>query len=284
VTVLCNSVRSVGLVQDRLPPEFPMFIAAQLGETWPDLAARLDAHDTLSRWSEREPALRRVARVDELPAVLAAGMDPEIRDAVFGSLLRLAAQNGADDAGALLVVLHLVDVAADRLRRRFDAGLILGALTIQIRAFPWRTRTRAYAANLLFDTEKALCAETRPRGSRSSRGHGSVRRDEDLLIDPTNRDVDSGLNRLDRAVTGPDSDALELVDLLLWAERTGVVNARDLAMLVEYFYAHETIRQGAGGGHQHVASVYGVSLRTSKGRCAAALNALRAAAPAYLAA
>lgn len=259
-----------------------MFIAAQLAESWPHLAARLDARGTMLRWSRGEPALRVVPSAAALPTVLSVDADPDLCDAVFGSLLRLAAQDGGDDADALLVVLHLVDVAADRLRRRFDAGLIVGALTIQVRAFPWRTRTRAYAANLLFDTEKALCAEARPRGTRSSRGHGSVRRDEDVLIDPTERDVDSGLNRLDQRIEGPGSDSFDLVDLLLWAERTGVVSARDVAMLVEYYYAHETTRQGAGGGHQHVARVYGVSLRTSKGRCSAALQALRAAAPAYL--
>lgn len=261
-----------------------MFIAAQLGQSWPDLAARLDACDTVQRWAAREPALCEVASVAALPGALSAGTDLDARDAVFGSLLRLGAQDGGDDADAVLVILHLVDVAAGRLRRRFDAGLILGALTIQIRAFPWRTRSRAYAANLLFDTEKALCAETRPRGARSSRGAGSVRREEDLLVDPTDRDSASHLSLLDQPVGGPESASLELVDVLLWAERTGLVNARDLAMLVEYYYAHETTRQGDGGGHGYVARVYGVSLRTSKGRCAAALQALRSAMPDYLAA
>ncbi|SOD72939.1 hypothetical protein SAMN05892883_2251 [Jatrophihabitans sp. GAS493] len=261
-----------------------MFIAAQLGETWPELAARLDARDTLTRWAERERALLVVGSVAGLPEVVGAGKDPAGRDAVFGSLLRLAAQDSGDDTDAVLVILHLVDVAADRLRRRFDAGLILGSLTIQIRAFPWRTRTRAYASNLLFDTEKALCTEARPRGTRSSRGASSVRRDEDRLVDPTARDEGTGLSALDQPIDGPDSDSLDLVDLLLWAERTGVVNERDLAMLVEYYYAHETTRQGAGGGHEHVARVYGVSVRTSKGRCSATLRALREAAPQYLAA
>ena len=51
-------------------------------------------------------------------------------------------------------------------------------------------------------------------------------------------------------------------------------------MLVEYYYA----REFTGAGHQHVAERFGVSARTSKRRCAAALTALHAAAPQYLAA
>lgn len=264
-----------------------MFIAALLGETWPALSGRLDAHDTLARWSRSEPVLAGAGSVTGLPAALGPGVDPAARDAVFGSLLRLAAHDGGDDPDALLVVLHLLEAAAGRLRRRFDAGLILGALTVVVRTFPWRTRIRAYAANVLFDTEKALCAEARPRSARSSRGAGSTRRAEDLLVDPTVRDPASGLSRLDRPVAGSpgdDSDALMLVDLLMWAERTGVASARDLTLLVAYYYAHETTRQGDGGGHRQVAAAYGVSVRTSKGRCSATLRALRAAAPTYLAA
>jgi hypothetical protein len=256
-----------------------MFVAALLGESWTDLAARLDAGDTLARWAAGEPALSGLDSFDQLHAALQPGSDPARWDELFGSLLRLAAADGGDEQDAVLVVLHLVDAAAGRLRRRFEADLILGQLAIQIRSFPWRTRTRAYAANLLLDTEHALCREARPNWMRT-RGQ-EQRAGEDLPVDPTDRDQVSGLGGLDTAVSGPDSDDLDLVDLLLWAERTGVVDARDLSMLVEYFYARELT---GGSGHEHVAQVYGVNLRTSKRRCTAALEALRAAAPNYLAA
>ena len=34
-----------------------MYNPAQLGETWPELTARLDARNTMHRWSMREPEL-----------------------------------------------------------------------------------------------------------------------------------------------------------------------------------------------------------------------------------
>ena len=192
----------------------------------------------------------------------------------MGALLRLAAGDGGDDEDAVLLVLHLVDLGSRRLRQRFPADLVLGQLTICIRAFPWRTRTRAYAANLLHDTEKALCREVRPNWAR-------YRGDEDQLVDPTERDATGGLHPLDRAVQNASEGDLDLVDLLLWARRTQVVDPRDLAMLLDYFTARTG---GIVAGHDHVARLHGVTPRTSRRRCAAALQALRAAGPAYLAA
>jgi hypothetical protein len=97
---------------------------------------------------------------------------------------------------------EIVSVAgADRLRRRFDGGMVLGQLTTAIRNFPGRTRTRAYAANLLNDPETPLCRETRPNWARHHR-------DEDRLV-----------------------------DLLLRAQRSQLVNLRDAAKLVDYFCA-----------------------------------------------
>lgn len=250
-----------------------MFITGLLGERWADLVARLDACDTLVRWSSIEPALAGMVGVEEVSAALRPGSDPARWDDLFGALLRLAAADGGDEPDAVLILLHLVDVAAGRLGRRFAAELILGELVVQIRSFPWRTRTRAYAANLLLDTEKALCREARPNWAR-------YRRDEDRLVDPTAYDPVSGLGVLDAPFAGPGEGDLDLFDLLAWARRIGVVSARDLSMLLEYFYA----REFTGTGHAHVAQVFGVNVRTSKRHCAAALAALRAASPHYLAA
>lgn len=158
------------------------------------------------------------------------------------------------------------------MRRRFPADLVLGQLTICIRAFPWRTRTRAYAANLLRDTEKAICRELRPNWAR-------YHRDEDHLVDPTSRDARTGMHQLDLTVQPEADDELDLVDLLLWAQRTGIVDARDLAMLVDYFCAKG---EGILTGHEHVAQRHGVTARTSRRRCAAALEALHVGARDYL--
>ena len=251
-----------------------MRVANLLGEDLPTLISRLDAAGTLSRWSVQEPALTQAGTVQRVRDALRPGSDPANWDTLMGALLRLAAADGGDDTNAVLVVLHLVDLASQRLQGRFAADLVLGQLTICIRAFPWRTRTRAYAANLLRDTEKALCREVRPNWARH-------RADEEQLVDPTDRDCVTGLHLLDRLVPPTPETDLDLFDLLVWARRTAVVDPRDLAMLVDYFTARAG---GTAAGHEHVAQLHGVTARTSRRRCAAALEALRAAGPAYLAA
>jgi hypothetical protein len=255
-----------------------MFDVTLLGESRGELAARLDAADTFGRWASLVPELTAGGSVSTITGVFAAlapGTAADRWDSLLWSLLRLAAADGADQGDAVLAVLHAVAGGASRLvNRGFDEGLVLGELTIRIRTYPWRTRRRAVAANLLWDTEHALCCELSPAWMRT-RGH--MQRVTEIPVQITPGVLDEGAD-IDLPVEVNDDD-LDLVDLLLWAERTGVVDARSLSMLVEYHYG----RDATGAGHEHVARVFGVNARTSKRRCAATLGALRAAVPQYLA-
>jgi hypothetical protein len=260
-----------------------------LGESRAELITRLDTRDTFGRWIELAPTLSadgRVGSVEDLFAALEPTSDRARWDDLLLALLWLAAVDGADEPDAVLVVLHALAGGTARLIHRhsgpagsgsrpgFSEGMVLGQLTIQIRTYPWRTRRRAVAANLLLDTEHALCREIYAARFRTRR------RAEPIVEQPT--DMDRRADRNAESSVLPevgDSAALELLDLLMWAERTGVVDARDLSMLVEYHYA----REFTGAGHEHVARAFGVNVRTSKRRVAAALAALQAAAPAYLA-
>jgi hypothetical protein len=254
-----------------------MFDATLLGESRDEFTARLDAGDTFTHWRRLVPELtadQSVGSLAEVFAALAPGSDPGRWDTLLWSLLRLAAVDGDDQSDAVLAVLHAVAASATRLTRRgFEAGLVLGQLTIQIRTYPWRTRRRAVAGNLLRDTENALCSEVHAARMRTRRHVQQV----------TEIPVDMGPWRGTEGpaaeLTSAAADDLDLVDLLLWAERSGVVDARDLAMLVEYHYG----RDRTGAGHEHVARVFGVDVRTSKRRCTAALAALQTAVPDYLA-
>jgi hypothetical protein len=252
-----------------------MFISAQLGESWSDLAGRLDARDALRRWAQHEPALVHVTSVAALREGLSPAAERHVCDDILGALLRLGSLHGGDDGDAVLVVLHLIEPGASRLARRFGADMVVGELAVQIRS--WTGREWMHAANLLFDTERALCREL--RAPRRHRGW----HDPAILVDPTDLKPTGWLSILDRATDDSAAHTVrELVDLLLWAERTGVVDARDLSMLVEYHLSRETCSPGEGGGHAHVAAVFGVSKRTSMRRCAAASAALLAAFPAAL--
>lgn len=256
-----------------------MFDASLLGESRTELVARLDDAGTFTRWVQLAPPLSAdgtVSSVADVFNALAASSDPARWDGLLGVLLQLAAVDGGDQGDAVLAVLHAVAGGAARLvRRGFEEGLVLGQLTIQIRTYLWRTRRRAVAANLLLDTEHALCREMNNARMQTRRRACPV---TETPVDMRPYGDDPG--PFDELVPDPAGDDLDLVDLLLWAERSGVVGARDLAMLLEYHYA----RQFSGAGHEHVARLFGVNLRTSKRRCTATLQALQAAAAQYLAA
>jgi DNA-directed RNA polymerase specialized sigma24 family protein len=107
--------------------------------------------------------------------------------------------------------------------------LVVGQLTVQIRTFPWRRRTRAYAANLLLDTKAALWRELRP-----DRRRGVEHRE--ILVDPLDHQQVTRL--LDSAAPDADPEGLRLTDVLVWASRNQVAAAEDLALLAELGHRH----------------------------------------------
>ncbi len=144
----------------------------------------------------RRPGLHAAARRRSGPRG-----DPRRADEVLGALVRLAAADGQNDPDAVL----LLPAPALKWRRRAGRSardltgdvlaLVVGELTVQIRAFPWRRRTRAYAANLLLDTKTALWRELRPHRTRTFPHAGEV------LVDPT--DGERSARLLDRTAPGP---------------------------------------------------------------------------------
>jgi hypothetical protein len=259
-----------------------MVDACLLGESRADFAARLDEDDVFPRWARLAPKLSgggTLHAVADVFRALDTGSDSARWDPLLGSLLQVAAPDGGDQCDAVLAVLHTMTRGSSRLvRRGFDEALVMGQLTIVVRTYPWRTRTRAVAANLLLDTEHALCLETRPARMQTRR---RARPLTEVPVDMTSAWYDKeGANALWASRDRHTAEQYhELVDLLAWARRAGLVDPRDLSMLVEYHYGREFL----GSGHAHVARIFAVDERTSKRRCSRALHALRAAAPAYLA-
>ena len=244
--------------------------------SWADLIDRSDRAGALRRWRGLEPALAGVAGLPELAALLRPGSDPVRADELLGALVRLAAADGHDDPDAVLVLLHLLSEGARALAVRLAdladdmLGLVVGELTVQIRVFPWRRRTRAYAANLLLDTKTALWRELRPHRTRTCPGAGEV------LVDPTDARRVAGL--FDRSVPDGDGD-LDLLDLLVWAKRTGVVDAEDVALLLHVEHA----RERGGAAQLRAAAEWGINERTLRRRRERTLTALQGASAAYLA-
>lgn len=247
-----------------------MFTDPTIAGNWLALVNRLDRTHRASSWAAQETALNDLQSVADLPALVARPADPAHADQVVGALVRLAASDGANDPDALLVLLHLLSAGVHTLAARLGhlsddiVPVVVGELTCQIRRYPWRRRTRAYASNLLLNTKQALLrGELRP---------GLPDQPMLALIDPHDF-----LGYFD--TTEAETDDIDVVDLLLWAGGHGIAPLDDLLMLLNL-----ERRRGYGTGTRHrVAHDLGINERTVRRRRDRALTALRNASAAYLA-
>ena len=255
-----------------------VFTNSDVAGSWTDLVARLERRGGWARWVAAEPALAMVDGPAGLSAALAPGVGPRTADALLGALVRLAAVDGGDEQDAVLMVLHMLAegagaLAASLAHRTADSlAMVVGELTCQIRSFPWRRRTRAYAANLLADTKHELwVGELRPPGTGH---HPDQARPVDPLAWPH--------LRLDRAAADPaggsEPGRVELVDLLVWAAAAGVAPAGDLELL----WGRVTGSQLSG--QAQLATDLGVDERTLRRRRRRTVHKLRQSTSAYFAA
>ena len=267
-----------------------------LGVSWAVLTDRVESTGALARWSVIEATLAGIGGLDELAEIVHRAGNAARADVLLGALVRLACSDGGDEQDAALLVAHLLANGTRTLALRLRDlspdidGLLAGQLWLQIRTFPWRRRTRGYAKSLLLDTRLAVLAELRPYRTRA--GHDPV-----LLVDPLRgpaADGPSGAGLLDRPVPPEhDPDAPRLVDVLVWAHRSGVVDSADAALLIDLVAAAERLapagartRRGVNVAAEvaAVAERHGVHAKTIWRRRARALTALRQASGAYLAA
>jgi hypothetical protein len=257
-----------------------MFRNATFAGDWTVLVDRLDRDSTLARWGRSESALTCLDSVEDVRAVLRRGADRVRADAVVGALVRLAADAGARDDDALLLLLHLLSSGVLSVSRQLQdltpniVATVTNELACQIRAYPVKHRSRAWAANLLAETRRAVLSEFRP-GVRPHRpGAG------ELLLAPFSPAWED--TPLGRVLPGPGEDEdLDLVDLLRWAVRAGV-DIDGVALLI----ATERCRARNPWASQdaNVAAQHGIALRTLYRRRERTLTALRKVARDYLAA
>ena len=250
-----------------------MFSDNRFAGSWPDLLARLDAAGTVHGWAAADPALTGMTRVDDITRELARGADRGRADEVMGGLVRLAARDGGDDADAVLLLLHLLSDGVLALARRMPGPadvttVVVAELTCQIRSFPWRRRTRAYAANLLLDTKHVVWREG---------AHHRAGNPEELTAPHCFDEHDQQIlgNGADTGAAVDDGD-LDLIDVLMWAARTGVAPPTDLVMLL-------LSERAPAGPHRHaVAREFGVHERALRRRRSRTLAVLQAASDRYL--
>lgn len=248
-----------------------MFNDPSLVGSWPKLTVRLDTNDVVRHWATTEPEL---SGLDDVAGLLRAWGNPARTGEVLTALTRLAAVDGGADDDAVLLLLHLLSGVVWRLVGQLAdlspdiTVIVLGELTCQIRTYRWRTRHGSVVTNLEKDTRRGVLADLHP----SSRYHPE--RVERLTWDG---DVEAA-----RAEAPSDTgeEDLDVVDLLLWAARSGVSEA-DIVLLVETECARGHYGSRADDA---VAGRHGITRRTLYRRRERTLTALRGAAKSYLAA
>jgi len=240
---------------------------------WSELVVRLDDTDRLVHWRRLEPALADTD-LDGVWGQLRPGVDAARSDELIGAVLRLAAVAGHDDPDAVLLLLHLLADGARALARQIrdltaaPLSLVVGELAAQIRSFPVDRERRALAGALLLDTKKALIRELLPHRTRA---HQDV---QEIPVDPTDRANLAWLFH----VQAPQDDGLDLIDLLLWAQQSGVVDPVDVALLLHA----ERSRDESGPLLLTLERCWGESGRTLRRRRLRTLSALQAARADYL--
>lgn len=255
-----------------------MFDLDSLAGNWGELTDRLDRSHALTRWSRAAPALAGLADLEQLASATRRGCDAARADQILGAVIRQA----ATDDDALLLVMHLLsDMVAALATDLADLSqdvlpIIVNELACQIRSLDVERPVRGWAVTVKWATRRAVLAEFRPGLKRNHPEAG------ERAVDAT--DVECWVRpRIGGAtpapVPGGDED-LDVVDVLLWAVRDGVV-AEDITLLAATLDA-----RGAGvrEADKAVAAEFGISVRSLYRRYGNTLAALRRAGADYLAA
>src|SRR5689334_13375247 len=108
--------------------------------SWAHLNDRLARDHRLERWARAEPCLRRLRAIEDLRTPHGQRTDFTSFDLMLGALVRTGSADGGDDMDAVLVVLHLLERAMQRLARELadlsddPFALVVGELAMQVRA------------------------------------------------------------------------------------------------------------------------------------------------------
>lgn len=201
-------------------------LVRRMQDEWQALTAAGATAAALARWAHAYPALAGYADLTAVQVATEDRCDKTRSDAILAALARLAARDGDDDMLAVRVLLQLLLPGAIRLAQRITAVTgdpveaetdVLAELTAQIRTYPWRRRPRRIAANLLLDCQQQL--------TRAARRHCG---DVPVGLQPICEDEpDLGAGR-------EADERVEVIDLFVWAQTRGVLNAEEALLLAAH--------------------------------------------------
>ncbi|MGF1660995.1 MAG: hypothetical protein ACFCVG_00740 [Kineosporiaceae bacterium] len=226
---------------DTMPATVTSPLYRRLIEEWIHLNDVAAVAHTLREWGQGEPVLTGCRRpADIVDKVDAAG--PDSTDPFLLALIRLC-QGGSQLAGRVLLQLMLPKLAAMAVRTRGTSAdnawsedrrhIVVAEFWAVVTDYPVARRTRRVAANLALDTLHRVTADTR------NRVHTVAYDDiEVLAVDP------APAPRAQAEVTSDD----DLLHLLTWAVREGIVTADDGRLLAQVYVADQRDRAAAQRG------------------------------------
>lgn len=231
------------------------------------------------RWKERVPALSSVPDGESLAGWLKEVPRP-VGDEVLCGLAELAAQTGRDDRDAALVLAWMLHPGADALSIRLcDLGHdvvqhVAAYLWIEIRTFPWQTKSHV-AANILLRVRQRVLIE-----------YGATKQLEnhDRALARTATIPPHLLQELGSGVL-VDAPREQLEDVLAWACEHWVISNRErrlLLALVDAASAHPFRERASTAllsrlGTEMVGHSWGMSAREVRRSAKASIEALAAA-------
>ena len=206
------------------------------------------------RWVSAEPGLGRLRTLTELRDLRGAEADQ-----LLGALVRLAAKDGGDDELAARAVAHqLAGEALGVAIELRDLGpdvdhVVMTSLWLEIRTFPWRRRTRAFATSLRHATRRSALEYL--LDPPKDRKRLVVRSPDDIAegaVVPASEPSEGG--------TAAESRA-ELVEYLEWCVRGDWITTDDATLMLELVAAGwQTLDRGVLRLKRGVCSMHAAEL------------------------
>lgn len=252
-------------------------IGRALGVSEESIGELIAAH--WDRWKVGVPVLASVPQVGSLETWLREVPRP-VADGVLCALAELAAESGHDDRDAALVLAWMLHPGADALSIRLcDLGHdvvqhVAAFLWIEIRTFPWQTKSHV-AANILLRVRQRVLLEY---------GATSQLENHDRALARTASIPPHLLQDLGPGVL-VDAPREQLEDVLAWACEHWVISNRErqlLLALVDAASAHPVRERASTAllsrlGTEMVGQSWGISAREVRRSAKASIEALAAA-------
>lgn len=229
-----------------------------------DELAEVVRGEVWERWVAAEPVLAALGSLSELRELRGPAADQ-----CLGALVRLAAQDGGDDELAIRAVAH--QLAGEALRVAIelcDLGpdvdhIVMKSLWQEIRTFPSRRRTRAFATSLRRSTRRSALQDLLYRPSERRR---LVLKPPEELPEPS---AAAWAVSQETPTTAAHSRE-ELVEYLHWCVQADRITDQDAALMLELVAAGwQTADRGVLKLKRGVCSLHAVTVVAERrGLCA----------------